>query len=105
MALNDEEIERVIIKYFTDHLGTTGNGFDGLAEEYLLKVCPLALYVDENNLNLEKIKRIMKDKMDIEKSYSKVPKKGETVMSFRKKKSYYNITALEKRIQKEINNQ
>ena len=79
-------ILKVIIKYFKDQLAITDKDSEKVAEEYLLKVCPLALYVDENNQNLKKIMSM----------------KINSQMSYRKKKSYCNIKALEKLVKKEI---
>ena len=100
LALNAEEIEKVIMKYFADHLKINKKeDLKKVAEEYLLKICPLALYVDENDKNLEVI---MSKKIDTKNPFSDVEKTVNNEVSYRKRKSYYNITVFENLVKDEI---
>jgi len=99
LALNAEEIEKVIMKYFADHLEINEESLNKVAEEYLLKICSLALYVDKNN---QYLKGIMKRKIDTEKPFSGVVKTVDKKVSYRKIKSYYNITVFENLVKGEI---
>ena len=99
LALNDNEIEKVVMKYFSEHLEIPDETLEKVANDYLLKVCPLVIYVDENNENL---KKIMDMEIDTTKQYSEVAKTMNSKMSYREKKSNYNITILENLVRDKI---
>lgn len=94
LALNAKEIDKVIQKYFTDNLGIDNAKLKEVAEEYLLKICSLALYVDEDNEHLNTIIKTTNNK-----PYNELVNAS---ISYRKAKSYYNINVLESLVKDKI---